>query len=45
MKNARLQKEAQDKMEQANTFAHKGGKLRAVAKKLKEEAEKLKEEM
>ena len=45
MKNARLAKEAQDKMEQANTFAHKGWKLRAVAKKLKAEAERLKEEM
>jgi len=45
MKNARLAKEAQDKMDQANTFAHKGWKLRAVAKKLKAEAERLKEEM
>ncbi len=45
MKNARMKKEAEDKMAQANTFAHKGWKLRAVAKKLKAEAEKLKEEM
>jgi len=45
MKNARMKKEAEDKMAQANTFAHKWGKLRAVAKKLKEEAERLKEEM
>jgi ATPase subunit of ABC transporter with duplicated ATPase domains len=45
MANARMKKEAEDKMAQANTFAHKGWKLRAVAKKLKAEAEKLKEEM
>ncbi len=45
MKNARMKKEAEDKMAQANTFAHKGWKLRAVAKKLKTEAERLKEEM
>jgi len=45
MKNARMKKEAQDKMDQANTFAHKGWKLRAVAKKLKTDAEELKENM
>jgi ATPase subunit of ABC transporter with duplicated ATPase domains len=45
MKNARMKKEAEEKMAQANTFAHKWWKLRAVAKKLKEEAERLKEEM
>jgi ATP-binding cassette subfamily F protein 3 len=45
MNNARMKKEAQDKMDQANTFAHKGWKLRAVAKKLKTDAEQLKEDM
>ncbi len=45
MHNARMKKEAQDKMDQANTFAHKGWKLRAVAKKLKADAEELKENM
>ncbi len=45
MANARMKKEAEDKMAQANTFAHKWGKLRAVAKKLKTEAENLKENM
>ena len=45
MKNARMKKEAQDKMDQANTFAHKWWKLRAVAKKLKTDAEALKDDM
>jgi len=45
MANARMKKEAQDKMDQANVFAHKGWKLRAVAKKLKADAENLKENM
>jgi ATP-binding cassette subfamily F protein 3 len=45
MKNARLKKEAQDKMDQSNVFAHKGWKLRAVAKKMKIDAERMKEEM
>ncbi|MDQ7023809.1 MAG: ATP-binding cassette domain-containing protein [Candidatus Gracilibacteria bacterium] len=45
MHNARMKKEAQDKMDQANVFAHKGGKLRAVAKKMKSDAEALKENM
>ena len=39
--NARLRKEAIDAKEQANEFAHKGGKLRSVAKKLSEKAEEL----
>ncbi len=39
--NARLAKEIQDAKDQANQFAHKGGKLRAVAKKLSEKAEEL----
>jgi len=45
MANARLKKEAIAKKEQANEFAHKGGKLRAVAKKLKAAAEELEDEM
>lgn len=45
MANARLQKEAQAKKDQANVFAHKGGKLRAVAKKMKEAAAEMEDEM
>lgn len=45
MANARLQKEAQAKKEQANVFAHKGWKLRAVAKKMKEAAAEMEDEM
>ena len=45
MNNARMKKEAQDKMDQSNVFAHKGWKLRAVAKKMKADAEQLKEDM
>jgi len=45
MANARLKKEAQAKKEQANTFAHKWGKLRAVAKKMREAAAEMEEEM
>ena len=45
MHNARMKKEAQDKMDQANVFAHKGWKLRAVAKKMKIDAENLKDNM
>lgn len=41
--NARLEKEIMENKEQANVFAHKGGKLRAVAKKMKEKAEELEE--
>lgn len=39
LQNARLAKEAQANKDQANVFAHKGGKLRAVAKKMREKAE------
>jgi len=45
MANARLQKEAQAKKDQANVFAHKWGKLRAVAKKMKEAAAEMEDEM
>lgn len=39
--NARLEKEIQANKDQANVFANKGGKLRAVAKKMVEKAEEL----
>lgn len=45
MANARLKKEAQAKKEQANVFAHKWWKLRQVAKKMREAAEEMEEEM
>ena len=43
-KNALLSKEIQAKREQANTFAMKGGNLRAVAKRMRELAMDLEEE-
>ncbi|MFA5840961.1 MAG: ATP-binding cassette domain-containing protein [Candidatus Paceibacterota bacterium] len=45
MKNAQLQKEIQAKKEQANVFAYKGGRLRLVAKRMREKAEELEEEI
>jgi ATPase subunit of ABC transporter with duplicated ATPase domains len=45
MKNAQLAKEIQAKKEQANVFAYKGGRLRLVAKRMREKAEELEEEM
>lgn len=45
MKNARLLKEAQQKKEQANAFANKGGNLRFVAKRMREAAEEMEENM
>ncbi|NUJ98243.1 ABC-F family ATP-binding cassette domain-containing protein [Candidatus Gracilibacteria bacterium] len=45
MKNAQMAKQAQAKKEQAEVFAHKGGKLRLVAKKMREAAAELEEEM
>ncbi|MEK7146153.1 MAG: ATP-binding cassette domain-containing protein [Patescibacteria group bacterium] len=45
MKNAQLQKEIQANKDQSNVFAHKGGKLRMVAKKMRERAEELEEAM
>ncbi|MDP2705716.1 MAG: ABC-F family ATP-binding cassette domain-containing protein [bacterium] len=42
-KNARLAKEIQAKKDQANVFAHKGGQLRFVAKRMRERAEYLEE--
>ena len=43
-KNALLSKDIKAKKEQANAFAMKGGRLRAVAKKMRELAEELEEE-
>ncbi len=45
MKNAQLAKEIQAKKDQANVFAYKGGRLRLVAKKMREKAEELEDEM
>ncbi len=45
MKNAQLAKEIQAKKDQSNVFAHKGGQLRLVAKRMREKAEELEEEM
>ncbi len=42
-KNAQLQKEIQDNKEKVNFFANKGGKMRKLASKLKEEIEELEE--
>ncbi len=45
MKNAQLAKEIQAKKDQANVFAYKGGRLRLVAKRMREKAEELEEDM
>jgi ATP-binding cassette subfamily F protein 3 len=45
MKNAQLEKQIQDRKEKVNFFAHKGGKMRKLAKKLKDETEELEENM
>ena len=45
MANARLAKEAQAKKEQAEKFAHKWGKLRLVAKKMREAAADMEDDM
>jgi ATPase subunit of ABC transporter with duplicated ATPase domains len=45
MKNAQLQKEIQAKKDQANVFAYKGGRLRLVARRMREKAEELEEEV
>lgn len=45
MKNAQLAKGIQAKKDKANEFAHKGGRLRLVAKRMRELAEDLEEEM
>jgi ATP-binding cassette subfamily F protein 3 len=43
-KNAQLAKEIQANKDKANFFAHKGGQMRLVAKKMRERAEELEEE-
>lgn len=45
MQNARAEAEIKKKMAQAEVFAHKGGKLRSVAKKMREYAEEMEEGM
>ena len=45
MKNAQLAKTAQANKEQANVFAHKGGQLRLVAKRMRAKAEAAEEAM
>lgn len=44
-KNAQLAKEIQEKKDKSNFFAHKGGQMRLVAKKMREKAAELEEEM
>lgn len=44
-KNAQLAKEIQEKKDKSNFFAHKGGQMRLVAKKMREKAEELEESM
>lgn len=44
MKNARLEKDISQRMEQANFFAQKGGHLRDVSAKMRKTIEKLEEE-
>lgn len=43
-KNAQLAKKIQDNKDKANFFAQKGGKMRIVAKKMREEIEEMEEE-
>ncbi len=43
LQNARAQMEIKEKRAQAEVFAHKGGKLRAVAKRMREAAEEAEE--
>ncbi|MCX6757705.1 MAG: ATP-binding cassette domain-containing protein [Candidatus Nomurabacteria bacterium] len=45
MKNAQLEKQIQAKKDQANVFAHKGGRLRLVARRMRELAEDLEEDI
>jgi ATPase subunit of ABC transporter with duplicated ATPase domains len=42
-KNAQLEKKIQDNKEKVNFFAHKGGKMRKLAKKLKDETYEMEE--
>lgn len=43
--NARMEAQIKEKRAQAGVFAHKGGKLRAVAKRMRESAEEAEEDM
>ncbi len=43
--NAKLARGIQEKKDKANFFAHKGGKLRLVAKRMREQAEEWEDEM
>lgn len=45
MKNAQLAKEIQAKKDKSNQFANKGGQMRLVAKRMREKAAELEEEM
>jgi len=45
MQNAQMQKKIQENKEKANFFANKGGKLRMVAKKMREAADEAEDEM
>lgn len=45
LQNARMQTQIKEKREQAEVFAHKGGKLRAVAKRMREAAEEAEENL
>ncbi len=45
MKNAQLEKQIQAKKEKANMFAFKGGQMRLVAKRMREMAEELEEDI
>ncbi len=44
MKNAQLEKNIQAKKDKANEFAHKGGRLRLVAKRMRDLADEMEEE-
>lgn len=45
MKNAQLKKSIQDRKDKINFFAHKGGKMRKLASKLKDQVEEAEDEM
>ncbi|MBX4187801.1 MAG: ATP-binding cassette domain-containing protein [Candidatus Doudnabacteria bacterium] len=45
LQNARMQMQIKEKRSQAEVFAHKGGKLRAVAKRMREAAEDAEENL
>ena len=43
-KNAQLEKQIQDRKDKANFFSHKGGKMRKLAKKMRDETEEMEDE-